>query len=216
MPEGGRPNPPLRSTLLWRGAQLVVGLALFGFGLAFLLLSALGVAPWDVLSTGIMRHFPQLSFGMVTVILSGVVLLLWIPLRERPGIGTILNGVLIGPFADIGLQVFPAPDLLWGRIAYVAVGVVLVGIGSGMYIGARLGPGPRDGLMTGLNKKTGWAIWKVRTGIEVSVVIVGALLGGVVGWGTLAFALFIGPLVQVFLRIFTVPLADGSRPSASH
>lgn len=196
--------------------QLIVGLALFGFGIALLLLSALGVAPWDVLATGILTHFPQLSFGMITVILSGIVLLLWVPLREKPGIGTVLNALLIGPFADLGLAIFPAPGQLWLQIAYLTVGLVLVGAGSGMYIGTRLGPGPRDGLMTGLHRKTGWAIWRVRTGIEVSVVIIGALLGGVVGWGTLAFALFIGPLVQFFLPIFTVPLKDGAKPSAAH
>lgn len=188
----------------------------FGFGISLLLLSALGVAPWDVLATGIMMHFPQLSFGTITVILSGLVLLLWLPLREKPGPGTVLNVLLIGPSADFGLHMFPAPEQLWLRITYLVVGLVVVGVGSGMYIGARLGPGARDGLMTGLHRRTGWAIWKVRTGIEVAVVIIGALLGGVVGWGTLAFALFIGPLVQLFLPIFTVPLKDGSRPSAGH
>ncbi len=184
--------------------QLIIGLAIFGFGIAFILRSTLGVAPWDVLATGIMNHVP-LSFGTIMVILSGVVLLLWIPLRQKPGIGTLANAVLIGPFADLGLLLFPEPNSLWLRILCLALGIVLVGIGSGLYIGTRFGPGPRDGLMTGVNALTGWPIWYARTGIEIAVVILGAILGGVVGWGTLAFALLIGPLVQFFLRIFTIP-----------
>ncbi len=206
----------IRTTPWWRISQLIVGLALFGFGISFILRSTLGAAPWDVLATGITNHIPQISFGMITIILSGVVLLLWIPLRQKPGLGTVLNAVLIGPFADLGLAFLPAPEALWLRILFLAFGLVLVGMGSGLYIGANLGPGPRDGLMTGLHAKTGWAIWKVRTGIEVTVVVLGAILGGIVGWGTLAFALFIGPLVQFFLRLFTVPLAQSSAAPPSH
>jgi uncharacterized membrane protein YczE len=195
--------------LIRRTVQLLLGLFLFGIGISLMVLASLGTAPWDVLALGIITHLP-LSFGLVTVLVSILVLLCWIPLRERPGIGTVLNALLIGPAADFGLLVLPDPTALWARIIYLVGGVVLVGLASGLYIGARFGPGPRDGLMTGLHRVTGRPIWVVRTCLEVTVVLIGWLLGGTVGFGTVLFALAIGPLCQLFLRILTVPLARDS------
>jgi len=199
-----------RSRLPRRIAQLTIGLFLYGFGIALLIQASLGSAPWDVLSQGVTNHV-HLSFGVVTIIVSGIVLLLWIPLRQRPGIGTLANAVAIGPSADISFLMLGEPTQLWLRVVFMACGVVVIGFATGLYIGARFGPGPRDGLMTGLHGVTGWPIWVVRTGIEVIVVIVGWALGGVVGFGTIAFALLIGPICQVFLRVFWVVLPRDSQ-----
>lgn len=176
---------------------------IFGFGLAAIIQADLGASPWDVLAQGLGRKI-DLSFGVMTIILGAVVLLLWIPLRERMGIGTVLNVILVGVFADVGIAVLPAPDVLWLRIVMLTAGLVLVGLASGLYIGAGLGSGPRDGLMTGLHRRTGKPIWAVRTVIELTVLALGWLLGGTVGVGTLAIAVLIGPLCQLFLRFFTI------------
>jgi len=189
-----------------RIAQLLVGLLLFGIGISFMVRAALGTAPWDVLSLGLINYIPM-SFGMMTVALSVVVLLCWIPIREKPGISTILNAALVGPAADLGLLLIPESAQLWLRILYLVVGICLIGLATGLYIGARFGAGPRDGLMTGLHRITRLPIWVVRTGLEVTVVAIGWLLGGNVGFGTLLFALGIGPLCQLSLRWFTIPLA---------
>ncbi|MES2865545.1 MAG: hypothetical protein V4703_02135, partial [Actinomycetota bacterium] len=170
-----------------RWVQLLVGLFLYGIGIAFMVRGQIGAAPWDVLSQGITRHVP-LSFGVVTILISVVVLLLWIPLRQRLGIGTVLNALLVGPAADVGLWLIPADQPLWLRICFFVVGLLILSAATGLYIGAHFGPGPRDGLMTGLHKQTGWRIWIVRTGIEIVVVAVGWALGGNVGLGTVAFA----------------------------
>lgn len=188
-----------------RIAQLLVGVFLYGVGIAFLVRSTLGAAPWDVLTLGLSIHLP-LSFGVITVIVSGVVLLMWIPLRQKLGVGTAVNAIMVGPSADIAFLVIPEISVLWVRIVCIGIGILVVGLATGLYIGARFGPGPRDGLMTGLNRVTGWPIWVVRTGIEVCVVLAGWLLGGTVGVGTVAFALLIGPACQVFMRIFYVTL----------
>ncbi len=202
-----------RERMLRRSVQLLVGLFLFGFGISLMVRGGLGTAPWDVLTLGIISHLP-LSFGLTTVLLSIVVLLCWIPLRERPGLGTVLNVVMIGPSADIGLLILPETTQLWARILYLLAGVATIGLATGLYIGSRFGPGARDGLMTGLHRVTRLPIWIVRTSIEVTVVLLGWLLGGNVGVGTLLFALTIGPLCQFFLRIFNVPLArDGGAPT---
>lgn len=194
--------------------QLFVGLFLYGLGIACMVFAALGTAPWDVLTLGLITQLP-LGFGTVTVAISIVVLICWIPLRERPGLGTVLNALLIGPWADMSLWLLPAPETMWGRILYLITGIGLIGFASGLYIGARLGPGPRDGLMTGLHRVTGLPIWLVRTALEVVVVAAGWALGGPVGLGTVIFAVTIGPLCQVFLRWFTIPLArDGEGPDA--
>lgn len=195
-----------------RITQLLIGLFLYGIGISMIIRAALGSAPWDVLSQGIEMHVP-LSFGVITILLSIVVLLLWIPLRQKYGVGTILNALLVGPSADVGLWLIPTDLELWLRIVLLPAGVVLIGMATGLYIGAHFGPGPRDGLMTGLHKRTGQPIWIVRTVLEVTVVAIGWALGGVVGVGTVLFALAIGPLCQFFMRIFAVRMpapASGS------
>lgn len=192
-----------------RTFQLLIGLFLFGVGLAFLVRGMLGVSPWDVLTLGISQRIP-LTFGTINVILSFVVLLAWIPLRQKPGVGTIANALLVGPSADIGLYLIPETESLLVRAAYVLTGIVLVGFSTGLYIGSRFGPGPRDGLMTGLHRVTGRPIWIVRTVIEGSVLLIGWLLGGTVGVGTVAFALLIGPVCQFFMPIFYVTLPSDS------
>ena len=198
-------------SLLWtrRIAQLLIGLFLFGIAIAMMVRAGIGVAPWDVLTQGINQQ-TGLSFGLLTVLIGAVVLLLWIPIRQKPGVGTVLNVLLIGPSADVGLAFIPQQHepVLQGLL-YTG-GLVLLAIATGLYIGARLGPGPRDGLMTGMNKRWGWKIWIVRTGIEVTVLSIGWLLGGQVGIGTLAFALLIGPMVGVTLPRLTVPEARGA------
>lgn len=179
-------------------------------GVALMLRANLGAASWDVLTQGIIRYVP-LSFGTVTIITSVIVLLLWIPLRQRLGVGTVLNGLLIGAFADVGLWLVSAPESLWLRLVMLLGGICVLGLGSGIYIGAKLGAGPRDGLMTGLHERTGWPIWVVRTGLELSVVALGWALGGTVGVGTVLFALLIGPLCQVFIPMFAVKLDVAQR-----
>ncbi|KDA05681.1 membrane protein [Microbacterium sp. CH12i] len=190
-----------------RWVQLLIGLFLYGIGIAFIVRGEIGAAPWDVLSQGIARHVP-LSFGVITILVSVVVLVLWLPLRQRFGIGTVLNALLVGPSADVGLMLIPPGQPLWLRIAFFVIGLLVLAAATGLYIGAHFGPGPRDGLMTGLHNRTGWPIWIVRTGLEVTVVAIGWALGGNVGLGTLTFALLVGPLCQYFMRIFAVPLGD--------
>ncbi|HUH53676.1 MAG TPA: hypothetical protein VLZ31_06515 [Microbacteriaceae bacterium] len=181
--------------LAWRFLQLLAGLAAFGVGIGLMVRGALGVAPWDVLAQGVSAA-SGISFGLANVIISCFVLLLWIPLRQKPGIGTVLNALMIGPVAQGVLVLLPEQDSIVVRILLLLSGIIFIALGTGMYIGASFGPGPRDGLMTGLNSVTGLPIWIVRTGIELSVLIVGWILGGDVGVGTVLFALFIGPLAQ--------------------
>lgn len=189
-----------------RVLQLVVGLFCFGFGIAMMVRGAIGVAPWDVLSQGVSLR-TGLPFGLVTNIIGGIVLLLWIPIRQKPGLGTVLNVLLIGPSAQFGLWVLPQAADLVQQVALFAGGLALVAIATGLYIGARFGPGPRDGLMTGIHRRTGYPLWIVRTVIEVVVLSIGWLLGGNVGIGTVAFALLIGPMVHVTLPLLLVPAA---------
>lgn len=195
-----------------RIAQLLVGLVLYGIGLGLMVRGAIGVSPWDVLTQGLVNHF-GLSFGLWTNIVGVVVLLLWIPLRQLPGIGTVLNVLMIGPSAQLVLWLLPEQESLWIRIPLFVAGLLAVALASGLYIGADLGPGPRDGLMTGLHRRTGLRIWIVRTGIEVTVLAIGWVLGGNVGIGTLAFALLIGPMVGVTLGWFTVRQVHPAAPS---
>ncbi len=201
--------------LIWtrRIAQLLVGLFLYGVAIAAMVRAGIGVGPWDVLTQGIVAQ-TGIGFGVVVVAVGAVVLLLWIPLRQKPGVGTVLNILLIGPSADIGLALIPQQHEWWLQGLVFAGGLVLLAIATGLYVGARLGPGPRDGLMTGIHARWGWPIWAVRTGIEVTVLVVGWLLGGQVGVGTVAFALLIGPLVGVTLPFFRVPEATPRRPLA--
>jgi uncharacterized membrane protein YczE len=191
--------------------QLVVGLLLYGLTLAMMIRSTLGNAPWDVLHQGLAGHLP-LSIGQTVIALSLVVLLLWIPLREMPGLGTICNTVLIGLSADAFLAMIPAPDAWSARALLLVGGVVLNAVATAMYLGSQFGAGPRDGLMTGLHRRTGVSIRLVRTCIEVSVVALGWLLGGVAGLGTVLYAVAIGPLAQALLPVFIVDLQEVESP----
>lgn len=197
-----------------RWAQLLVGLFLYGIGIAFMIRGEIGAAPWDVLSQGISLHVP-LTFGAITVIVSIVVLLLWLPLRQRYGIGTLLNAFLVGPSADVGLLLIPSGAPLWLRVGFFVIGLTVLAAATGLYIGAHFGPGPRDGLMTGLHARTGIRIWIVRTVLEVTVVCIGWLLGGNVGVGTVAFALLVGPMCQYFMRVFAIRLPERPAPEST-
>jgi len=188
-----------------RFSQLFAGLVLYGASLALMVRGDLGLAPWDVLHSGLARHVP-LTLGQAVILVSFVVLLLWIPLRELPGVGTLSNALVVGLAADATLLVLDRPDPLWARVLLMAGGVVLNGWATAMYIGAQLGRGPRDGLMTGLVRRTGRSLRLVRTALEVAVVLVGLLLGGALGIGTLLYAVAIGPLAQWFLPGWVVPL----------
>ena len=187
-----------------RITQLLIGLAMYGISLAMFIRAGLGLDPWDVFHQGLAGKLGW-SIGTVVVVVSFLVLLLWIPLRQMPGFGTLANAVLVGVFADLGLALIPAFSHLGGQIAMLGGAVLLNGIASACYIGARLGPGARDGLMTGLARRTGWSVRLSRTLIEVVVLGSGWLLGGSVGVGTVVYALAIGPLVQLLLPVFVVP-----------
>jgi len=189
--------------------QLAVGLVLYGVSLAMMVRGDLGLAPWDVLHSGLAGLVP-LTLGQVIVAMSFVVLLLWIPLREVPGLGTIANALVVGVAADAALALLSTPDALGWRVLLMLGGVVLNGLATALYIGSQLGRGPRDGLMTGLSRRTGRSLRLVRTGLEVGVVVLGLLLGGVAGLGTVLYALAIGPLAQLMLPWVTVDL-DVSR-----
>jgi uncharacterized membrane protein YczE len=167
----------------------------------------LGLAPWDVLHSGLIRYVP-ITLGQAVVVMSFVVLLLWIPLREKPGLGTISNALVVGFSADATLAVLDRPDSMALRIALMLGGIALCGLASAMYIGAQLGRGPRDGLMTGLARRSGRSLRLVRTGIEVTVVVIGLLLGGTLGLGTVLYALAIGPLTQLWLPAWTIQPAS--------
>lgn len=181
-----------------RLVQLVVGLWLYGATMAFMVEAGLGLDPWDVLHEGLTLHVP-LSFGQVVIVVGAVVLLAWIPLRQRPGVGTVLNVLLIGVAVDVTLVLLPTPDDLWVRVLFLVVGVVGNGVAGALYIGADLGTGPRDGLWTGIVRRTGASIRLVRTGLEVTVLVIGFVLGGTVGLGTVLYAVMIGPIVQTVL-----------------
>lgn len=187
-----------------RVPQLLIGLFCYGFAIAMMIQAGIGVSPWDVLGQGTALQ-SGLPFGVATNMIGLLVLLLWIPIRQKPGIGTVLNVLLVGPSAEVGLAVLPMPTELWAQILLFAGGLTLLALATGLYIGARMGPGPRDGLMTGIHRKWGWKIWKVRTVIELTVLTIGWLLGGTVGVGTVAFALLIGPMVNAALPLLHIP-----------
>lgn len=183
--------------------QLFWGLVLYGFAMALMLRANLGLDPWDVLHQGLAPKL-GLSFGMTVNLVGAVVLLLWWPLRQRPGIGTVCNILVIGTAVDISLHYLPTPDGYAMRAAWLGAGILLNGIAGGAYIGAGLGPGPRDGLMTGLCRRNGWPVKWVRTGIEIAVLATGWMLGGTVGIGTIVYAATIGWIVHDALPFFTI------------
>ncbi|GAA5099629.1 membrane protein [Microbacterium yannicii] len=191
-----------------RIVQLLVGLFLYGAGCALTVEAGLGVDPWTVFAQGISLK-TGIGIGWITNIVGFFVLLLWIPLRQKPGVGTIANILLVGTSMQIVIGLVPAVAGFGAQLAVLLGGIVLVAVASGLYIGARFGPGPRDGLMTGLNARLGWPIWVCRALVEISVLLVGWLLGGTVGIGTVLFAVLIGPLVHVAL-----PLLDTRRTPA--
>ncbi|MEU4678116.1 hypothetical protein [Micromonospora sp. NPDC023737] len=194
----------LRHRPVRRLTQLFVGLALYGISMALMIRSGLGLNPWDVFHQGLSER-TGLSFGTVTIAVGAVVLLLWIPLRQRPGLGTVSNVVVIGLVVDATLALLPAGGPLWIRIGLLITGIVANGAATGLYLGARLGAGPRDGLMTGyVARRPNRSIRLVRTVIEITVLALGFLLGGTVGLGTVAYALAIGPLAQLFVPMFAV------------
>ena len=183
--------------------QLYAGLVLYGLSMALQVRATLGLGPWDVFHEGVAEQ-TGLSFGVVVIVVSVAVLLFWIPLRQKPGIGTISNVFVVGLAADAGLALIPEGGPLAVRLAMLASAIGLNAVAGAAYLGARLGPGARDGLMTGLVRRTGGSIGKVRTGIELSVMAVGFALGGTVGLGTLLYAFTIGPLLQALIPSFTV------------
>lgn len=195
--------------------QLLVGLVLYGWSMAMMVRAGLGLNPWDVLHQGLDAYLP-VSFGAVTVLVGAVVLLLWIPLRQWPGLGTVANIVVIGVAVDVGLALLPATDHLVSRLGLLLSGIVLNGLAGAVYIGSQLGPGPRDGLMTGLAARTGGSIRVIRTALELAVLAIGFLLGGTVGLGTVLYAVAIGPLVQLFLPwvVVRLPMAGDNDPPA--
>ena len=191
-----------------RIAQLLVGLFLYGAGCALTIQAGLGVDPWTVFAQGLSVR-TGIGIGWITNLVGFFVLLLWIPLRQKPGVGTVANILLVGTSMQLVLAVFPPVSGWLAQSATLLGGIVLVALASGLYIGAHFGPGPRDGLMTGMNSRLGWPIWTCRALVEVSVLLVGWMLGGTVGIGTVLFAVLIGPLVHIAL-----PLLDTRRRPA--
>jgi uncharacterized membrane protein YczE len=209
-------SPSLRGRRLPRRLiQLYAGLALYGVSMALIIRSTLGNMPWDVLHQGVAQRLGW-SIGTVSIVVGALVLLCWIPLRQRPGLGTVSNVVVIGLAVDTALALVPAPESLALRVGLLAAGVLLNAVATAAYIGVHLGPGPRDGLMTGLVGRTGRSVRLVRTSIEVAVVVTGWLLGGTQGLGTVVYAVAIGPLVQVLLPRLSLGTASPSiRPVAA-
>ncbi|EOU9535379.1 YczE/YyaS/YitT family protein [Cronobacter dublinensis] len=197
---------------MWRRLlQLYVGLALYGVSTAMFVRSNLGTDPWNVFHLGLARLL-SLNIGVVIIGVGVLVLLLWVPLRQKPGLGTISNVIMIGLAADAALAVLPAPSSLAVRSALLVAAVVVNALATGMYIGAGFGAGPRDGLMTGINARTGWSVRSVRTAIEVSVLLAGWAMGGTLGIGTVVYALTIGPLIQLCLPWFQVRRVKPAAP----
>lgn len=202
---------PIRgANLARRFLQLFIGLTLFGAGIGIMLQSRLGLSPWDVLHEGLAKHF-GLTVGVWSIIVSFLVLVAWLPLGERYGIGTVLNAVVIGVVIDATVALVPEAESRVVGMLLMALGIVTIGLGSGLYIGANLGPGPRDGLMTAISRR-GPSLRLTRSVLEVAALVAGWVLGGTVGVGTVAFAFLIGPLVQFFLPRWTV---DTGRPEDS-
>ena len=194
--------------------QLYIGLMLYGVSAAMYVRADLGADPWNVFHLGIARIF-SLNLGVVMIGVGALVLLLWIPLRTRPGIGTISNVIVLGLAADAALAVIPPVESMMLRVGLLIIALLVNGMATGMYIGAGLGAGPRDGLMTGIHARTGWSIRSIRTAIEVTVLSAGWLMGGAFGVGTVLYALAIGPLIQLFLPWFHITPTKKRRPAAT-
>jgi uncharacterized membrane protein YczE len=191
----------LSPTILPRLPGLLLGLVVFGFGISLMAEAGLGLGPWEALHQGI-QFRTGIPMGTVSIILGIPILALWWPLGERPGPGTLLNVVLIGASTNAGIAILPAPEPQLAQLAMMAAGVLVIGVGSGLYLAADLGPGPRDGLMTGVHHRFGWSIRRARTAIELAALVAGWVLGGSIGLGTIVFAFGIGPVVQVMLGFF--------------
>jgi uncharacterized membrane protein YczE len=181
--------------------RLLLGLYLVGLGLAMMIHTGLGVPPWDVLSQGVQVQTGW-SFGFSAIVISAIVLLLWIPIKQQPGIGTVINAIMIGPFADLNEPLMPELDGWLANLLWMVLGLLAVALGAGLYISANLGAGPRDGLMVGLTRVSGWPFWIIRTIGESLVLLTGWLLGGTVGIGTALFAVAIGYLMQISMKMF--------------
>lgn len=203
-------RPAIRARRL---TQLAGGLVLYGIAISLEVRAGIGLSPWDVLAQGLANR-TGIPFGLVTNVVGALVLLLWIPLRQRPGLGTVLNVLVVGPSAQLGLAIVPqqTDPVLQGLM--FGAGLLLLAAATGLYIGARLGPGPRDGLMTGLRRRFGWSIWAARTVVEGSVLLVGWILGGQVGLGTIAFVLLVGPLCHLAMPLLRVPGGDPEAAAA--
>ncbi len=201
------------SQLVRRLCRLYAGLVLYGASCALMLRSGLGLDPWDVFHQGLSEH-TGVSIGVLSIIVGAVVLLLWWPLRQRPGLGTLSNVVVVGLAMDGTLALAPPAHGLAAQIPLLLLAVLVNGVATGLYISAHFGPGPRDGLMTGLHRRTGRSIRLIRTAIELTVLTSGILLGGTAGVGTVVYALAIGPLAQFFLRFFAIPAPDGGQSRA--
>lgn len=208
---GALPLPGGRRPPYGRLARLYAGLALYGASDALIVRGDLGLDPWDVFHQGLSRH-TGVALGTVSIVVGAAVLLLWWPIRQRPGLGTVSNVFLVGAFIDLTMALVPHVEALAVRVPLLLGGVVLNGLATGLYITARFGPGPRDGLMTGLHRRTGRSLRLIRTGIELTVLAAGFALGGGVGAGTVLYAVAIGPLAQFFLRLFAPP--RGQDPAA--
>ncbi|MFH9979703.1 YitT family protein [Streptomyces sp. NPDC017179] len=194
--------------------QLYAGLVLYGASSALLVRAGLGLEPWNVLHQGL-SELTGLTIGTVAIIVGAVVLLLWVPLRQRPGLGTVSNVFAVGLAMDGTLALLPDARTLAVQVPLLVAGIVLNGVATGLYISARFGAGPRDGLMTGLHQRTGRSIRLMRTAVEVAVVVTGFALGGTIGVGTVLYAISIGPLAQLFLRLFALPAPAGDNAVAA-
>lgn len=204
-PSHGIPVTRWRARTQWRGSfwsvfTLILGLWLFGTGEAILINAGIGVSPWTVFAQGVSVR-TGLAIGLATAATSAVVLALWIPLRQKPGLGTVLNIVFVALGLEVMMFVVPIPHVFWLQLMQCLVGVAVIGLGSGFYLTAGMGPGPRDGWMTGLHNRFGWPVWVIRFGIEIVVLAIGWFLGGTVGIGTVIFALLIGPFVGYGLLV---------------
>lgn len=193
----------MRQVNLKSMSRLMLGLFIFGLALAMMIKARIGIPPWDVLGQGISKTF-GITFGQATIVVSAIVLLAWIPLRVKPGIGSIMNAICIGLFADIWMNYLPEFDNYWSNLLMFLLGVCTIAFATGLYISAKLGSGPRDGLMIGTQRALGWPLWLVRTMYEGTVLVVGFLLGGQVREGTLIFAVTIGYLMQSALKFFKI------------